>query len=131
MRFRAFAATLVAILACASATGAQASQSASDPRAALDHFIAAFNALDWKAFRACLGDSASLFNPDIPGAVSLHRLDGRPEIERSFRVVFGPNPDGSANAGPNITPTNVRVQQGWLRLLGQISLRDKWICLGG
>jgi hypothetical protein len=26
---------------------------------------------------------------------------------------------------------SVKLLQGWLRLLGQISLLDKWICLGG
>jgi hypothetical protein len=28
-------------------------------------------------------------------------------------------------------PAAERLSQGWLRLLGQISLADKWICLGG
>src|ERR1022692_1181497 len=29
------------------------------------------------------------------------------------------------------TTQQMQVCQGWLRLLGQISLLDKWICLGG
>ena len=76
-----------------------------------DAFITAFNALDWESFRACFADDASLFNPDIPGAISLHRLDGRSEIERSFRVVFGSPPAGSAKSGPNIVPDNIRIQR--------------------
>ena len=35
---------------------------------------------------------------------------------------------GSAN--PVVDWTGVDIE-GWLRFLGQISLRDKWICLGG
>jgi hypothetical protein len=82
------------------------------PKSAFDKFITAFNALDWDAFRACLADSVSLFNPDIPDVVSLRRLDGRADVERSFRVVFdsaaasGPQP-----RGPNIHPEHVALQQ--------------------
>jgi hypothetical protein len=82
------------------------------PQLAFDKFITAFNALDWDTFRSCLADSVSLFNPDIPGAVSLHRLDGRAEVERNFRVVFdlaaasGPEP-----RGPNIHPEHISLQQ--------------------
>lgn len=53
------------------------------PRAAFDQFIVAFNSLDWEAFRRCFADLASLFNPDIPDAISLHRMDGRTDIERN------------------------------------------------
>ena len=74
------------------------------PRAAFDHFIAAFNALDWGAFRACFADDATVFNPDIPEVPSLHRLDGRVEFERTFQAVFG------AKHSPGIVPENVRVQ---------------------
>jgi ketosteroid isomerase-like protein len=82
------------------------------PRAAFDHFIAAFNALDWETFRRCFADSASLFNPDIPDALSLHRMDGREDIERNFRAVFDASAAGTVNqGGPDIHPENVRLQQ--------------------
>jgi ketosteroid isomerase-like protein len=77
----------------------------SGPRAAVERFVAAFNALDWEAFRASFDDEASLFNPDVAGVGSLHRLDGRAEIERSFHAFFG------APSGPGIVPEHVRVQQ--------------------
>ena len=81
--------------------------SADDPRAAFERFIAAFNSLDWSAFRTCFADTATLFNPDIPEAVSLHRLEGRTDIERNFRAVFG----ATNGHGPNIRPEHVRIQQ--------------------
>ena len=56
--------------------------------AAVDHFLTAFNNLDWPAFQECFAQDATLFNPDIPDAPSVHRLSGRPAIEDSFRRVF-------------------------------------------
>jgi ketosteroid isomerase-like protein len=81
------------------------------PRAALAHFIAVFNTLDWEAFRACFADDASVFNPQIPEVVSLHRLDGRESIERTFRAVFAAGSKGQAPRGPHIVPQNVRIQR--------------------
>jgi hypothetical protein len=82
-----------------------------NPHATFDKFIGAFNALDWDTFRSCLADSASLFNPDIPGAISLHRLDGRTDVERSFRAVFDAAANGPPPRGPNIHPEHVSFQQ--------------------
>jgi hypothetical protein len=85
---------------------------AASPSAAFVAFIAAFNTLNWSSFRACLADNVSLFNPDIPGVTSLRRLDGRIEVERSFRAVFdaagagGPRPQG-----PDIHPEHVSLQR--------------------
>jgi len=103
---------MLATLVLASVLGGARAQdlAADQPRAAFDHFISAFNALDWETFRRCFADSASLFNPDIPDVISLDRLDGRKDIERSFRAVF----DSAVKAnthGPNIHPESVRVQQ--------------------
>jgi ketosteroid isomerase-like protein len=75
------------------------------PRGAFDHFIAAFNALDWESFRACFAEDATVFNPDILEVASLHRLDGRAAIERTFQAVFG------SKHSPGIVAENVRVQQ--------------------
>jgi hypothetical protein len=94
---------LLALPVCASAC-------ASDPKAAFERFIGAFNALDWESFRDCLADSVSLFNPDIPAAVSLHRLDGRTQVERSFRAVFDAAREAGAG-GPQIVPERVRVER--------------------
>ena len=109
--FRIALLTLTVSFAFAAVANAQSHADNDDPRPAFDRFIAAFNALDWESFRACFAEGASLFNPDIPGAVSLHRLDGRPEIERSFRVVFGDSSRGSGHAGPHIVPEKVRIQR--------------------
>jgi len=79
---------------------------ADDPRPAFEHFIAAFNALDWNSFRASFADDASVFNPDIPEVVSLHRLDGRAEIERVFHAVFA-----AGSGGPHIVPQELRIQR--------------------
>jgi hypothetical protein len=105
---------LLAILGLAGGSGeALASPPTDDsPRATFDHFIAAFNALDWETFRHCFAESASVFNPDIPDVPSLHRMDGRSAIERSFRAVFDAAAAGPAGQrGPNIHPENVRQQQ--------------------
>lgn len=104
------AAALVAALSLA-AVPAVAGACGSTPQSAVDRFITAFNALDWDAFRSCLADSVSLFNPDIPEAVSLHRLDGRADVERSFRAVFGPAASGPPRRGPDIHPEHLSLQQ--------------------
>ena len=103
--------TLTAFLSYAASACEPTPHARTDPRVAFDSFITAFNTLDWESFRAFFADDASLFNPDIPGAISLHRLDGRSEIERSFRVVFGSPPDGSGKSGPDIVPENIRIQR--------------------
>jgi len=98
-------------LFCASCQTVQYGRGDAAPRAALDQFISAFDNLDWEAFRRCFADSASLFNPDIPEAISLHRMDGRVDIERNFRAVFDAAGAGTDNKhSPNIHPENVRVQ---------------------
>jgi len=51
------------------------------------------------------------FNPNIPEAASLHRLDGRVEVENSFRKVFAASRVASDAAGPHIVPERTRVQQ--------------------
>jgi len=81
------------------------------PQAAFARFIAAFNALDWSSFRACFADDASVFNPDIPHVASLHRLDGRAAIERTFRAVFEATGAEADHPSPHILPENVRVQR--------------------
>ena len=55
------------------------------PRAAFDQFTAAFNSLDWEAFRRCFADSASLFNPDIPDASDGWPQGYRAQFSRGIR----------------------------------------------
>jgi ketosteroid isomerase-like protein len=74
-------------------------------------FITAFNNLDWDTFRGALADDVTLFNPDIPEAPNLERLDGRHRVEESFKAVFGASRRQSS--GPpylHIVPKNVRIQ---------------------
>jgi hypothetical protein len=102
--------SMVSMLMFATPTSGIACESTSE--LALKQFIAAFNALDWPAFQACFAESASLFNPDVPGATSLHRLDGREAVERSFRGVFDAAAAGSTPPhGPNIVPEHLKIQQ--------------------
>jgi len=82
---------------------------AETPKVAFERFITAFNALDWRTFRACFTDEASVFNPVIPEVVSLHRLDGRESIENTFRAVFDASSKGGAS--PHIVPERVRIQR--------------------
>jgi hypothetical protein len=107
MRHRLLALVGCSLIACVPAA---VNACGTNPHATFDNFISAFNALDWDNFRSCLADSASLFNPDIPGAISLHRLDGRSEVERSFRAVFDAAESDPPPRGPNIHPENVSFQ---------------------
>ena len=59
-----------------------------DVAQALDRFITAFNNLDWDRFRNAFANDVTLFNPDIPEAPSVDRLDGRQLVENGFRSVF-------------------------------------------
>jgi len=109
--YLAGAALILAALTQSCVAATTDSQDVEAPQAAFERFIAAFNALDWSSFRACFADDASVFNPDIPQVVSLHRLDGRAAIERTFRAVFEATGGETDHPGPHIVPENVRVQR--------------------
>ncbi len=96
---------LLAVVAAPLATAADVPAKGT-PQAAFEGFIAAFNGLDWPAFRSYLADEVSVFNPDIPDVPSLHRLDGRAAVEEAFRAVFA----ASAPGGPGIVPEQVRIE---------------------
>jgi ketosteroid isomerase-like protein len=109
--------TLLALFCLSLAVGCTTSQphenSIHGVEQALAQFLLAFNNLDWPAFRQCFASDATLFNPDIPGATSVHRLDGREAIESSFQAVF-------ELTGPpymHIVPNNLRIQ-----LLGTVAV---------
>jgi ketosteroid isomerase-like protein len=82
-----------------------------DVSQALDRFIAAFNDLDWDRFHVAFAENVTVFNPDIPEAPSVDRLDGRAQVEAGFRAVFEASRKGTS--GPpylHIVPRNVDVQ---------------------
>jgi ketosteroid isomerase-like protein len=58
-----------------------------------------------------LGDDVTVFNPDIPEAPSVDRLDGRQQVEAGFRAVF--EATRRQASGPpylHIVPRNVQIQ---------------------
>jgi len=76
-----------------------------------NHFIAAFNNLDWDVFRKTLADDVSVFNPDIAEVPSVNRLDGRRQVEAGFKSVFAATREKAS--GPpylHIVPKNVHIQ---------------------
>jgi len=105
-------ATLLLIVALLGCSSAPAPHEVPTVAAAVDHFLTAFNNLDWAAFRDCFAPDATLFNPDIPDATSLHRLDGREAIEANFQAVF--NATRQQSKGPpymHLVAGDLRVQQ--------------------
>ena len=107
----AVGAALVLPLSESFTASATESENLEAPEVAFERFISAFNALDWNSFRACFADDASVFNPDIPQVASLHRLDGRVDIERTFRAVFEASHQDTVPGGPRIVPENLRIQR--------------------
>lgn len=94
----------------------------SDPQKELEEafnrFIVAFNNLDWDAFRSLLADDVTVFNPDIPEAPSVRRLDGRQQVEKGFREVF--EATRKQASGPpylHIVPRDIRYQ-----MMGDVGL---------
>ena len=82
-----------------------------DVERAFNRFIAAFNNLDWEQFRSAFADEVTVFNPDIPEAPSVDRLDGRQQVEQGFKSVFEASRKNAA--GPpylHIVPKEVRIQ---------------------
>lgn len=85
--------------------------SISDAERAFDRFIDAFNNLDWDTFHSAFADDVTVFNPDIPEAPTVDRLDGRTNVEAGFAAVFSATKRGSK--GPpylHIVPKNTRIQ---------------------
>lgn len=76
---------------------------------AFEGFIRAFNALDWDAFTAFMAANVSLFSPDNPTSMTLHRIDGKDQVAASFRRVF--DAARESGEGPGIVPRNVRIQR--------------------
>jgi ketosteroid isomerase-like protein len=109
----ALSAILLAVAVASNAGPLRAAEPADEAgvRQALGAFIEALNDLRWDDFRVWFADDVTLFNPEIPEAVSLGRIEGREAVERSFRAVF--DAARKRASGPpytHIIPRNVRVQ---------------------
>jgi ketosteroid isomerase-like protein len=78
-----------------------------DVRAALAHFIRAFDDLDWENFRLAFDDSATVFYP----RAMPQRANGRGEFEKAFKSVFQLI-RGAKTAPPymDIQPKDLRIQ---------------------
>jgi len=105
-------AVLVLIVLCSFCESVAAhDDSKKEVQQAFNHFIAAFNNLDWDVFRKTLADDVSVFNPDIAEVPSVNRLDGRRRVEAGFKSVFAATREKAS--GPpylHIVPKNVHIQ---------------------
>jgi ketosteroid isomerase-like protein len=78
---------------------------------AFNGFISAFNNLEWDKFQTALADEITVFNPEIPEAPTVNRLDGKQAVEDSFKGVFAAS--RQQLKGPpylHIVPKRVRIQ---------------------
>lgn len=83
----------------------------SEVRATFERFVTAFNNLDWDNFHVAFAEDVTVFNPDIPEAPSVGRLDGRAQVEAGFRAVF--EVSRRSAVGPpylHIQPRNIAIQ---------------------
>jgi len=107
---RAFVALLL-VLVFAPARGRATDSGEAEVRKSVAAFLDALNNLRWDEFRVCFADDATLFNPEIPEAASLGRIDGRDAVEKSFQRVF--DEARKRASGPpymHIVPQNLHVQ---------------------
>lgn len=103
-----FALPLVFVLSVASVFAKQQPASAeSEVRDTLAKFVKAFDNLDWESFRLAFDDNATVFYPRAIPA----RATGRPEFERSFKVVFEQIRNGrTAPPYMDIQPKGMKIQ---------------------
>jgi hypothetical protein len=95
------------ISACQCAPPAPVSHDA-ELKASFEDFISAFNELDWDRFSRHIAADASLFNPDIPDAPSVIRIDGGEAVKASFEQVFAAA--RKSGSGPGIHPQHILIQ---------------------
>lgn len=76
---------LALLAACAAIPHDDRSATEREVETAVETFLAAFNDLDWQAFRSSFADDASVYFP-MPTAVQ--RADGREAIEAVFEPLF-------------------------------------------
>jgi ketosteroid isomerase-like protein len=102
---------LFALLAACQSPAPHGSSEQEQVLEAFGRFIAAFNSLDWESFRQSFASDATLFNPAIPEAAGPGRVDGREDVENSFRSVFAAaRSQASGSPYLHIVPEHVLVQ---------------------
>ena len=76
---------------------------------ALQHFLTAFENLDWPSFRAAFSDSATIYHPAREMA---ERVGGPRGIDATFHKVFADIRTHSSGAPPfhRLSPTDLRIQ---------------------
>jgi ketosteroid isomerase-like protein len=85
----------------------KSSREQEEVRQALANFVVAFDNLNWETFRLAFSDDATVFYPrGFP-----ERADGRPEFEKTFKVVFE-QIRGNKTKPPymDIQPKEMRIQ---------------------
>ncbi len=78
---------------------------------ALSTFLTAFNNLDWRAFRACFSEPATVFQPAAPYA---RRVESPDQFERAWLAVFDRIRKSSGRASPpymDLRPDDLRIEQ--------------------
>ena len=104
-----FAASLLLVL------GAVAAAAQPGPevqvRAEFQRCISAFTGGDADTFTGCFAEDITLFNPEIPQAPTLHRMDGRAAVAAYFRGLIE-DAHRLTDKPPyfNVQPKNVAVQ---------------------
>jgi ketosteroid isomerase-like protein len=104
---RAVSVVLLLLVSASMLAPSQPVSAESEVQDALAKFVRAFDYLDWENFRLAFDDHATVFYPRaIPD-----RANGRPEFERSFRVVFEQIRNGRT-AGPymDLQPREMKIQ---------------------
>lgn len=113
-----FGPLVVGLLCVIGAEGLAAQPAATTPDgvdAALQEFLAAFDALDLPRFVATFADDAVMFHPPAPPPRTFPtRIAGHAEIERTFRVVFDQIRAASGRTAPpfqNLQPQDLLIQR--------------------
>ena len=74
------------------------------------NFLVAFGNRDFAVFVPYFSEDATVFFPPS-AAAPLGRVQGRSEIERTFKTIFDAYPRRSAGPAPSITPQDLLIQQ--------------------
>jgi ketosteroid isomerase-like protein len=88
----------------------QSTQPTAEIEQALTVFLAAFDNLDWPAFRACFAPDASIFHPAPP---NLKRIDSPQEFERAWLDVFARIKKNSGRNSPpymHLSPQDLKIE---------------------
>jgi ketosteroid isomerase-like protein len=78
---------------------------------ALSAFVAAFDNLDWQAFRTCFSTTASIFHPATPNA---RLVDSPDQFEKAWIGVFERIKKSSGRSSPpymSLRPIDLRVEK--------------------